>query len=561
MSGHGKDCCARKTFKLHSLYMKQKIKAYFPANTRRGKVLKSLAVKLKLTKGFPYSIIYQQWMDYAEPNIFVDPLKNFVNPFEDDKPLFSIVVPTYNTQERYLQPLFYSICNQSFDSWELVIADGSTDDHIADAIKRESSQDQRIKYHRLKENKGISGNTNEAIKRAVGTFVVFIDHDDTISFNALNEVASYILEHKNTDILYSDEDKLTDNGLWRHSPHFKPDWSPHQFLTCNYTSHLSVIKRELINQTTGLDTAYNGAQDYELILRLHSLSGKREVGHIAKILYHWRMAEGSTAGDFKLKSYAIDAGRGALEKYLVNLGLDATVSAIDDRPGFYRPLIKPPKKRKVLLIVNASNSLDSNETYMNKIKDMTDTKIFQSVYIIDKANFLKNSKKAIQKLDSDDVVVCINAYAIPKGTGWLEELVGALEMEDIYAVSPRIIGFDHRVWDSGIVIDANNEEIYLFRGQAHNDSTIFGHTEWIRDVDKLTDSFFAIRKNNFEINAYAKLNNARKHIKSNDPNAYCVVWSPVQAMCVANSNYTVPRFNPNIYVGHEGSISNKWMTR
>ncbi|MDB5177141.1 MAG: glycosyltransferase, group 2 family protein [Candidatus Saccharibacteria bacterium] len=517
--------------------LKKTVLQVFPATSARGRAVKRTAVKLKLAKPFHYDPAYQQWMEVVEPYTFNDPLKNFVNPIDKDKPLFSIVIPAWNTEQKYLLPLIDSIVSQSFGDWELILADGSTIDERQEAIEDISHKDPRIKYHKLSKNGGISDNTNQGLEFAKGSFVVFMDHDDTLAPAALNELAIYIANDLKVEIIYTDEDKLTDDGLWRHSPHFKPDWAPHQFMNCNYTNHLSAIRSDLVKKAGGLDTAHNGAQDYEFLLRVHGLPGERVVGHIPKVLYHWRQATGSTAAVFDVKAYAIEAGRSALEKYLKNRKLNVSVAAVPNRPGFYEPRIVVAIDRKALVIIDGEDSLYTN-SFRNRLQEMTTTDEFKSVDFVTNNEFEKNKEGLLKTFADDDCLVRINDFILPTKIDWLERLCGILELKEVKAVAPRIIAFDGHIWDMGIIIDAEGKEQHIFRGLRDFDDTQFGHSEWIRDVDALTGNFTATRKK--------------------QSGEYNVIWSPVVAKYMGSRRQKSPRFNENLSVMNKGHISVLW---
>ena len=496
-----------------------------------------MATRLKLAKPFVYDPAYQQWTETAEQYTFNDPLKDFVNPIGKQAPLFSIVVPTWNTAQKYLLPLIDSIVSQSFQDWELILADGSTIEERRTAIKEISTKDGRIKYHKLAKNGGISDNTNQGLEIAKGSFVVFMDHDDTLAPAALNELAIYISKNPKVEIIYTDEDKLTDDGVWRHSPHFKPDWAPHQFLNCNYTNHLSAVKRDLVEKVGGLDTKHNGAQDYEFLLRVHALPGERVVGHVPKVLYHWRQAAGSTAAVFDVKAYAIEAGRSGVEKYLKSRDLNASVIAVPNRPGFYEPKITASPARKALVIITIADQAFAR-SFRNRLAEMTETKELETVTFVTQTEFKNNEQKLLKQLDDDDCIVRIEEFVLPRQSDWLERLCGVLEMDEVTSVAPRMIAFDGHIWDMGIVVDADGKKQRLFKGLRDFDDTQFGHSEWIRDVDELTGNFVATRKK--------------------EKGRYSVVWSPVIGTYLGSRHQKTTFFNENLSVTHRGRISVLW---
>lgn len=504
---------------------------FFPPTSKRGKQLKRIAIKLGLTRSYIYNHHYQLWIETSERFTFLDPIKN-------QGLKFSIVIPAYNTKNKYLEPLIYSVLNQTYKNFELIIGDASDKAERQKAIKYISKRDKRIKYVRLGENEGISSNTNKCLDYVTGDWVVFMDHDDTLSTHALNEVAMKIKATPGAEIIYSDEDKLTDTGLYRHTPHFKPDWSPHQYLSCNWTSHLSVIRTDLVKKVKGLRPVCDGAQDYDLILRILALPGERQVAHIPKILYHWRVAEGSTAGNFSQKNYAIKAGEKALNDFLRSKAIKAKAKSIYDRPGFYDIEFVAYREQQALIIVNASRGVFINKTIINRMKDSSSS-LTRTIFIT-RDEFDKNPKKYLDTLTEDDIIFSINGnYTINK-TKWIDTLCGVLGMENVRAVMPKIIWPDQRIKDMGIVFEAG-EESSLFKYLHCSAGTIFGHTEWIRDVVKVSGIFYAAKKD-----TWVKLNNNGISPLTSENKQYDVVWSNIVAVSVDKEQGSYQGYNPNL---------------
>ena len=255
------------------------------------------------------------------------PAEVFGPEFNDrEMPCISLLVPACETEPEYMYALIESVIDQTYGKWELIIADGSLSDVVGDVAS--TYDDPRIRYQRLPENGGISRNTNAAAVLAQGDYVAFLDHDDFLAPDALFEVALGILK-TNCEILYSDEDKCSDDGKRFFEPNHKPDYNYDYFLSNNYICHLLVMKRGLF-LALRLRSEYDGAQDYDLLLR----APHTEVCHVAKVLYHWRTHSGSTAGDPSGKSYAADAGKAALEDYFKAAHISADVTHSRHR-GFY----------------------------------------------------------------------------------------------------------------------------------------------------------------------------------------------------------------------------------
>ena len=244
-------------------------------------------------------------------------------------PFFSIVVPLYETPLPYLKELLDSVCGQSYQRWELCLADGTKDTHLEEYIRRHYRKEPRIRYQHLSENTGISGNTNAALQMAQGDFLVFADHDDFLEPDALYLAARGFEKHPEWEMLYTDEDLVDEDGR-NFYPHFKPDFNLELLRCINYICHLLIVRRELYERVGALNPAYDGAQDYDFLLRCVEQAGQGEgtrsgVGHIPKVLYHWRSHPGSTAGNQDSKQYAIDASVKALSDHYRRLGMDAEV--------------------------------------------------------------------------------------------------------------------------------------------------------------------------------------------------------------------------------------------
>ncbi len=264
---------------------------------------------------------------------------------------FSILVPAFETKEEYLRAMLDSALNQTYGNFELILADASESNRVERVV--ETYQDKRILYRRLKQNAGISANTNQALMYATGDYAGLLDHDDVLTPDALYEMASCIAEYEAKDItlqmLYSDEDKCDEKQSAYSELNQKPDLNLDLLLTNNYICHFMVIKRQLM-QELGFRSVCDGAQDYDMALRVISAllgKGRRPtkkvdlpVAHIPKVLYHWRSHSQSTAVNPASKQYAYDAGKRALEDFLRSRGLKGVVSHLRHL-GFYRVDYQP----------------------------------------------------------------------------------------------------------------------------------------------------------------------------------------------------------------------------
>jgi glycosyltransferase involved in cell wall biosynthesis len=249
-------------------------------------------------------------------------------------PLISILLPVYNTDEIWLRKCLDSVLAQLYPHWELCVADdASTVPHVRSVLEEYMAADGRIRVLFREANGHISAASNTALSLATGVYVALLDHDDELTPDALYEVVSLINRQPDTDMIYSDEDKIDAQGR-RHSPFFKPDWSPDTFLSLMYTCHVGVYRTALVRQIGGFRMGFEGSQDYDLVLRLTEHT--EEIRHIPRVLYHWRSIPASSAANFQSKNYAQDAALQAIREALQRRGEDALVEPIDGLSGRYR---------------------------------------------------------------------------------------------------------------------------------------------------------------------------------------------------------------------------------
>ena len=245
--------------------------------------------------------------------------KKIVFPYA---PKISILVPTFNTPKDLLIEMIESVRNQSYANWQLCIADGSNQEETKNILKEYVSKDNRIVVSWLDKNYGISENTNKALELADGEYTALFDHDDVLELNALYEVVSS-LQKVHHDIVYTDEDKLNGKTLQYEDPNFKSDYNEDLLLSHNYITHFFVVKTNILREVGGFNSEYDGAQDYDVILKC--VEKTNDIHHIAKILYHWRMHEGSTALNPESKMYCYIAGKKAIQHHLDRIGVKAKV--------------------------------------------------------------------------------------------------------------------------------------------------------------------------------------------------------------------------------------------
>jgi O-antigen biosynthesis protein len=315
---------------------------------------------------------YRNWLSRHVPGTVELRRQQAVSEAWATRPLVSIVMPVFNSQPGWLEDAVNSVLAQSYSNWELCIADdASTVPAVRETLERMGAGDPRIKIVYRSDNGGISAASNSAMAVATGDYVGLLDHDDVLAPHALFTMVQHLLDHPDHGLVYSDEDKiLVDGG--RGDPFFKPDWSPDLMLSVNYVCHFTVMRRDAVERAGGFVAGYDGAQDYDLFLRVIDLGVA--VGHIADVLYSWRMSPQSTAFAGAAKPQAVDAGRRAVAASLERRNVDARVMAarVPGRQQVrYRiagePLVSIviPTRDRADLLRTCINSITSKSTYRN----------------------------------------------------------------------------------------------------------------------------------------------------------------------------------------------------
>ena len=438
----------------------------------------------------------------------------------DKQPCFSIVVPLYKTQEKYLKELVESIKGQTYSNWELCLSDGSGGDSpLKEILKELEHSDSRIKVISSKESLQIAENTNAAIDIATGDYIVFADHDDILSIDALYECAKCINENPKVDMIYSDEDKVSMDGQTYFEPHFKPDLNMDLLCSVNYFCHLVVVKRQLLEQAGKLNGEYNGAQDYDFVLRC--VENTDAVYHIPKILYHWRAHMDSTAENPESKRYAFEAGRRAIQKHYERIGLKDAYVEETAYPGTYRTRYKYADKPKVSIIIDeitkkellgkTLQSIKANDypDYEVIIVDCTEKKEIEKFVekYQDKRIRVKRGEKiwtaAKRKNEGAGcaegeylIFLAGNAeYADKEG---ISELVSVAMRSDVGVVGTRSYYKNGTVEHAGCVIGMNGTAGSLFEYTLRGENGYFSHIVTQMQYSAVAGACMMVKKDIFE---------------------------------------------------------------
>ena len=256
---------------------------------------------------------YQEWLQRHRASAGdLDRMRHEARAFAS-QPLISVITPVFDTSVRWLEEAVESVLAQAYENWELLlIDDGSSASDLLNALPALAARDRRITLARVGKHKGISAASNQGLGLARGEWVTFLDHDDVLEPDALFQISRLLQTHPDADLIYSDEDKLAENGF--DAPLFKPDWSPDFLLSYNYVGHLTAVRREIVQKVGGFRSEFDGAQDYDLFLRVIEQSDR--IHHIPRVLYHWRRSEASSAISVRQKPGQLDASRLAIESHL-----------------------------------------------------------------------------------------------------------------------------------------------------------------------------------------------------------------------------------------------------
>ena len=438
----------------------------------------------------------------------------------DKQPCFSIVVPLYKTQEKYLKELVESIKGQTYSNWELCLSDGSGGDSpLKEILKELEHSDSRIKVISSKESLQIAENTNAAIDIATGDYIVFADHDDILSVDALYECTKCINENQEVDMIYSDEDKVSMDGQTYFEPHFKPDLNMDLLCSVNYFCHLVVVKRQLLEQAGKLNGEYNGAQDYDFVLRC--VENTDAVYHIPKILYHWRAHMDSTAENPESKRYAFEAGRRAIQKHYERIGLKDAYVEETAYPGTYRTRYKYADKPKVSIIIDEITKKELLGKTLQSIKanDYPD----YEVIIVD-CTEKKEIEKLVEKYQDNRIRVkrgekiwtaakrknegagCAEGeyliflagnaeYADKEG---ISELVSVAMRSDVGVVGTRSYYKNGTVEHAGCVIGMNGTAGSLFEHTLRGENGYFSHIVTQMQYSAVAGACMMVKKDIFE---------------------------------------------------------------
>lgn len=466
-------------------------------------------------------VSYENWFKLQQPT--KEQLMNQRNHKFDYLPKISLIVATYNTANRHLKAMIESVLNQTYSNWELCIADGSDNENVEKYIQKHYLKESRIKFKKLSENLGISDNMNAALDLVTGDYVGLFDHDDLLTPDTLFEVVS-ILQEKQYPVVYTDEDKIDDATGELMEPHFKPDINIDLLCSENYICHFLVVRKILIDQIGMLNKEFDGAQDYDFVLRCVEAVGVDNVYHIPKALYHWRKHAQSTASNPESKLYAFEAGKRAIQAYYDRNGIDAEVE-MGSILGFYRTKYTLKNEPLISILIPNKDHIDDLNRCITSIEKKSTYKNYEFIIIENNSESqetfkfydeLQSNHKNVKVVywDSEFNYSAINNYGAKYANGeyvlllnndteiinpdCLKELVSVCQRKDVGCVGARLLYDDDTIQHAGVIVGLGGVAGHCFVGEPKNSGGYYNRILCLQDYSAVTAACMMVKTSVFK---------------------------------------------------------------
>jgi glycosyltransferase involved in cell wall biosynthesis len=434
-------------------------------------------------------------------------------------------MPVYNTDPRWLNIAIQSVQSQLYPNWELCLSDdASTLDRVRDVLRGFGRQDPRIRISLRESNGNISANSNSALALASGQFIALMDADDALPEHALYWVAKEIIAHPDADLLYSDEDKIDEQGK-RFDPNFKTEWNPALMLSQNAFSHLGVFRKSLVERLGAFRLGLEGSQDHDLVLRCALQTSAKRIRHIPRILYHWRAIASSTAARIGAKPDAWHAGRRAIEDHLAQRGLRASVKrAPSEQYQVDYELPAPPPRVSILIPTTGNPSL--LERCLDSLLSRTTYRNFEVLLLVNevqqnearRAELLRGAAlrarvRVLYYADRPFNYTWVNNWAANESSGevlcllnddtevitpdWLERLVARAMLPDVGAVGVMMYYPDNTIQHAGVILGLSGIAGHAFLQENRGIGGYFGRACLEQDLSCVTAGCLAIQRDVF----------------------------------------------------------------
>ena len=438
-------------------------------------------------------------------------------------PKFSVVVPLYHTPAKFLKDLVRSMMYQSYANWELCLVNASPEDvHLTSLLENWAMRDKRIRVIRLEKNLGIAQNTNAGIAASTGEFIAFLDHDDFLEPDALFCYADALNKDKTIDVFYSDEDKTDEYAAHYFYPHFKSDFDIDLLHANNYMCHFLAVRKSLVDTVGGLNEKFDGAQDYDFVLRLTEHTKK--IYHCQRILYHWRCSNQSTAASQGNKMYAIHAGKAALNAHYKRLGWNARAQegAVD---GWYQTKFTLKEEPLVSILIPNKDHTDDLDVCLNSFFERADYQNYEFI-IIENNSVLPETFAYYEKIEKehDNVKVvyweagfnysAINNFGFKFAKGdyimllnndvelitpdIFQSMLGFCMRPEVGIVGAKLLYNDHTVQHAGVLVGAGGLADHVFKGIHEDDPGYMGRAISSQDVSAVTAACLLVKRSVYE---------------------------------------------------------------
>ena len=438
-------------------------------------------------------------------------------------PKFSVVVPLYHTPAKFLKDLVRSMMYQSYANWELCLVNASPEDvHLTSLLENWAMRDKRIRVIRLKKNLGIAQNTNAGIAASTGEFIAFLDHDDFLEPDALFCYADALNKDKTIDVFYSDEDKTDEYAAHYFYPHFKSDFNIDLLHANNYMCHFLAVRKSLVDTVGGLNEKFDGAQDYDFVLRL--TENTKKIYHCPRILYHWRCSNQSTAANQGNKMYAIHAGKAALNAHYKRIGWNARAQegAVD---GWYQTKFTLKEEPLVSILIPNKDHTDDLDVCLNSFFERADYQNYEFI-IIENNSVLPETFAYYEKIEKehDNVKVvyweagfnysAINNFGFKFAKGdyimllnndvelitpdIFQSMLGFCMRPEVGIVGAKLLYNDHTVQHAGVLVGAGGLADHVFKGIHEDDPGYMGRAISSQDVSAVTAACLLVKRSVYE---------------------------------------------------------------
>ncbi len=459
---------------------------------------------------------YQEWLEKRTPSAQDLSAAREASRAYPYRPLISIITPVFNTPAAWLEEAVRSVLDQAYENWELLLVDdGSSLAETREQIAACGRLDARIVLVSRESTGGISAASNSGLELARGEWISLLDHDDVLEPDALFEVVKYLQTHPETDLIFSDEDKITEEGLA--APQFKPDWSPDFLLSYNYLCHFTTVRREFIEKAGRFRSEFDGAQDYDLFLRVSELTDR--IHHLPRILYHWRRSETSTSDNIRRKPLALEAGRRAIESHLERRGERGHVT-VDWQTHAYWVKRELREAKRISIIIATRDRIDLLSRCLASLTAKTSYPNYEIIVVDNESKteeartYLQNLEHRVLQFNGPFNFSALNNLAVEETTSpwllflnndvevieseWLTVMAEHVQRPEVGAVGARLLYPNDTVQHAGVVLGVGGIAEHAFRHFPADAPGVSRQLQVTRNYSSVTGACLLTRREVFE---------------------------------------------------------------